>query len=194
MTATYNGQTIDLGEGWQGAAICTEVAAGDVRCYDTPEEEQLDLADESLGHALEAEAVGLKVPNALSTKGAKQRTLTEVPRGAAGALADVQDVSVGIQSIEQCTYGFACVYDATNYTGRILKFASGGKNLADWDFRDKTGSACNNKSSGGMDFTDFRTGLPDPHAYTALGTCNKMTDVDYPYGGDWNNKADHVSL
>ncbi|SFX89173.1 hypothetical protein OH786_14570 [Streptomyces atratus] len=68
------------------------------------------------------------------------------------------------------------------------------ENLADWDFRDKTGSACNNKKSGGMDFTDFRTGLPDPHAYTALGTCNKMTDVDYTYGGDWNNKADHVSV
>ncbi len=194
VTATYNGQTIVLGEDWQGAQICTEVAEGDMRCYDTVEDEQRDLADESLGHALAAKAAGLKVPGALSTKGMKQRQLVEKSPTAAGAPTSVQAGSIGTKAIADCPFGYGCVFDSTSYSGRMLRFVSGGKNLGSHKFRDKTGSICNNKSIGGVKLTDWRTGLPDPDYYQPTGTCGKLNNVDYPYGGDWNNKADHLSL
>ncbi|MGY3681536.1 peptidase inhibitor family I36 protein [Streptomyces sp. TE33382] len=194
VAATYNGRTIILGEGWQGAAICTEVAEGDMRCYDTAEDEQRDLPDESLGHALAAEAAGLNVPNALSTEGLKPPALTEIAPDKANSSANGPATGVGIQALADCTGGYACVFDNTDYTGRILKFISGAKNLGDYDFRDKSGSACNNKNSGGFEVTDFRTGLPDPLTYVPLTRCVRFNTVEYTYGGDWNNKADRISL
>ncbi|MFI1314877.1 hypothetical protein ACH4TS_32790 [Streptomyces albidoflavus] len=72
VLATYNGELIDLGEGWGSAEICTEVAEGDVRCYDNAEEEVEDLADESLGHAVQAEQRGMEVEG-LSTRTVMKR-------------------------------------------------------------------------------------------------------------------------
>ncbi|WP_158634751.1 peptidase inhibitor family I36 protein [Streptomyces sp. NP10] len=193
VTATYKGQIINLREGWQGAQICTEVAAGDMRCYDTVEEELRDLADESAGHALAAEAAGIKVQGALSTQGMKQRTLVEsTPIEATPA--STQAGSVGTMAIRDCPYGYGCIWDSTTYTGRMLKFVSGGKNLGDYKFRDKAGSICNNKSIGGVVLTDWRTGLPDPSFHQPVGKCSGLHNTDYTYGGNWNNKADHLSL
>ena len=36
--ATYDGKTIDLSEGWQGAHACLVVSTAEVRCYDTERE------------------------------------------------------------------------------------------------------------------------------------------------------------
>ncbi|MFJ8255632.1 hypothetical protein [Streptomyces sp. NPDC094466] len=194
VTATYNGRTIMLGEDWQGAQICTEVAVGDMRCYDTAEDEQRDLADESIGHALAAEAAGLKVPGALSTKGMKQRTLVESSPTVAAASARVQAGSVGTKAIGDCAFGYGCVFDSTSYTGRMLSFVSGGKNLGSHGFRDQAGSICNNKSTGGVQLTDWRTGLPDPMFFQPVGQCSRLHLTDYTYGGNWNNRADHLNL
>jgi len=32
--ATYNGRTIQLSDGWDGATVCAQVAVDDVRCFD----------------------------------------------------------------------------------------------------------------------------------------------------------------
>ncbi|MFF3096165.1 peptidase inhibitor family I36 protein [Streptomyces cyaneofuscatus] len=194
VTATYNGRTIDLGEDWESAQICTEVAEGDMRCYDTAEDEQRDLADESLGHALAAEAAGLKVPGALSAKGMKHRTLREYPSGAAGASSNGPAGEIGVLAIADCPFGYGCLFDSTSYSGRILRFASGGKNLADYKFRDKAGSVCNNKARYGVELKDFRTGLPDPMYFQGVGYCSRLHLSDYAYGGNWNNKADYMIL
>ncbi|WBB62377.1 peptidase inhibitor family I36 protein [Streptomyces sp. WMMC500] len=38
VLAEYNGRTIDLSEGWQGATSCVEQADGGFRCYDDEED------------------------------------------------------------------------------------------------------------------------------------------------------------
>ncbi|MEU3219584.1 hypothetical protein [Streptomyces sp. NPDC006971] len=180
VVATYHGQQIDLGSGWGGAAICTEVAANDVRCYDNETEEMQDLADESLGHAVAASEQGLVVPGALDTSKTSAHSLNG---------------TIGTKSIAECTYGYACLYDTTTYSGRILRWsATGKKNLSDWTFRDMAGSGCNNRVNGGARIDDWRTGMPDPSLYMAVGGCYDFASVDYVYGGNWNNKADAITL
>lgn len=34
VRAAYNGRTIQLSDGWDGATVCAQVAVGDVRCFD----------------------------------------------------------------------------------------------------------------------------------------------------------------
>lgn len=34
ILATYNGRTIQLSDGWDGATVCAQVAVDDVRCFD----------------------------------------------------------------------------------------------------------------------------------------------------------------
>jgi len=41
VTATYDGQQIDLADGWQGAHACAVLSQTDVRCYDS----QADMKD-----------------------------------------------------------------------------------------------------------------------------------------------------
>ncbi|MEU2766465.1 MULTISPECIES: peptidase inhibitor family I36 protein [Streptomyces] len=192
--ATYNGSTIDLADGWQGATTCTEVAVGDVRCYDSVEAELKDLADESLGHAAAAKGQGIEVPDAIDTRGFEAEPL-RVPSADSIVGTERLGSSVGTQAINDCIFGYACVYDTTTWGGRMLKWsASGTKNLSTWDFRDKAGSGCNNRQLGGFRLDDWRTGLPDPSLYVGLDRCVNFAKVSYTYGGNWNNKADAVTL
>jgi len=55
--ATYDGQTIDLASGWQGAHACVVITTADVQCYDT----QAEMLD-----ALAAAAVQANVRSAVS--------------------------------------------------------------------------------------------------------------------------------
>lgn len=191
VIATHNGKQIDLADGWDGATICTEVAVDDVRCYDDETDELLDLADESPGHAAAARAEGLAIPGALATSDASMRSMRSI-RPAQSA-----DGTVGTQAIGDCTYGYSCLFNTTTYGGRILRFLSAGtRNLDAYSpsFRDMAGSGCNNRQSGGTHVTDFRTGLPDPELYISTGNCTNFASADYQYGGDWNNKADSITL
>lgn len=185
VTATYHGATIDLGDGWGGAVICTEVAADDVRCYDSETDELQDLADESPGHAVAASEQGLVVPGALDTSKISAQSVD----GSTGTYS-----TTGTESISDCYYGYACLYDYTTYSGRILRWsASGTKTLSDWSFRDQAGSGCNNRVTGGAHISDWRFG-PDPELYMRVGYCNNFASAEYVYGGDWNNKADSFTL
>ncbi|MFE0106930.1 peptidase inhibitor family I36 protein [Streptomyces sp. NPDC059009] len=44
VIAEYNGKQINLAEDWEGAQICTELAGGNVRCYDDEAAAQEDVA------------------------------------------------------------------------------------------------------------------------------------------------------
>jgi hypothetical protein len=193
IVATYHGEEIVLADGWpQNATTCTEVAVGDVRCYDSVEEELKDLADESLGHAAAAKNQGMKVPGALDTKGLSPKPLHDV----SAPSASVKDDSVGTAAISDCYYGYACLFDYVSYSGKILKWsADGTKTLDGWDFRDKAGSGCNNRSGtgNGAHVSDWRAGW-DPELLMPMGGCYNFSNQDYFYGGSWNNKADAITL
>jgi hypothetical protein len=88
----------------------------------------------------------MKVPGALDTKGLSPKPLRDV----SAPSASVKDDSVGTAAISDCYYGYACLFDYVSYSGKILKWsADGTKTLDSWDFRDKVGSGCNNRSGTG---------------------------------------------
>lgn len=162
VVAQYNGREINLADGWQGAAACVEIAADDVRCYDSIEESDRELA-----------RLGLISED-----------------GRAGESTS--------QSIADCPWGWVCLWEWTNFNsgGRMLKWSqSGTKNLGDWDFRDQASSACVSRDQGGARADDWRTLQPDPSLYLGAGYCYEdFGKISYPYGGNWNNKADSLTM
>ncbi|MFC8722583.1 peptidase inhibitor family I36 protein [Kitasatospora sp. NPDC057198] len=167
VIATYHGKRIDLSEGWAGASVCTEVPGGAVYCHDS-----LAEADAALPEIAPALAEAAKAAPAVRADG----------------LASPQAIS-------DCTAGWACLYEHSDYSGRILRWSEAGtKNLDDWSFRDTASSACVNRSSGGMSVYDERSFLPDPWMSLGNGYCYDFTTVSYPTGGNWNDKADYVEL
>lgn len=196
IVATYHGEEIVLTDGWpQNAVACTEVAIGDVRCYDSVEEELKDLADESLGHAAAAKNKGMRIPGALDTKDFSPEPLRNASAPSTKS-DDSADGSVGTMAISDCYYGYACLFDYTSFGGRMLKWsADGTKTLDNWNFRDQAGSGCNNRSGtgNGTHISDWRTGL-DPELYVPMGYCANFGNEDYVYGGNWNNKADAITF
>lgn len=168
VVATYKGRQINLAEGWQGAQACTEVPSGKVYCYDTVEEADLALA---------------AIAPVMAAQATKSAALTET-RGAFGPMAP-----------SDCAYGYLCLWEHSDYTGRRLQWsAAGTKQLSDWDFRDKASAGCAYRVSGGGLVYDARTALPDPFMVLANGNCYKFSTASYPTGGNWNDKADYVVL
>ncbi|MEU5977898.1 peptidase inhibitor family I36 protein [Streptomyces sp. NPDC047315] len=168
VVATYEGRQINLAEGWQGAQACTEVPSGKVYCFDTAEEADRALAVVAPAAAAEAKR-------------------NAAPAGARGAL--------GTMAPSDCAYGYLCLWEHSDYTGRRLQWsASGTKQLSDWDFRDKASAGCAYRVSGGGLVYDARTALPDPFMALANGNCYKFSTASYPTGGNWNDKADYVVL
>ncbi|MFF0561948.1 peptidase inhibitor family I36 protein [Streptomyces sp. NPDC004266] len=168
VIATYKGKKIDLAHGWQGAQACSEVPSGEVYCYDTAE--QADQALASLAPALTK-----------STGGA--------------GLSAKESGQLGPTALTDCAYGWVCLWEHSDYTGRRLQWsAKGTKQLGDWGFRDQASAGCVNRDMQGALVYDARTGLPDP--YMALGNlgCYKFPNVSYPTGGTWNDKADYMEM
>ncbi|MFE3129595.1 peptidase inhibitor family I36 protein [Streptomyces hydrogenans] len=167
VIATYKGKKIDLSKGWQGAQACSEIPSGEVYCYDTPEQ-----ADRALAAMLPA-----------ATDARSGDTSAKIT----GELSPT--------AISDCAYGWVCLWEHSNYTGRRLQWSAGGtKQLSDWDFRDQASSGCVNRNMGGALVYDARTALPDP--YMALGNpgCYNFATASYPTGGTWNDKADYMEM
>lgn len=168
VIATYNGKKIDLADGWQGAQACSEVATGEVYCYDSAEE-----ADQVLASIAPA-AGGTPEGGAASAKGSGD---------------------FGPTAIGDCLYRWVCLWEHSNFTGRRLQWQAGGtKQLSTWDFRDKASAACVNRDQGGLLAYDARTAQPDPYMALGVGYCYKFTDSSYPYGGTFNDKVDYIKM
>ncbi|MER5311531.1 peptidase inhibitor family I36 protein [Streptomyces sp. NPDC002773] len=168
VIATYKGKKIDLSQGWQGAQACSEVPSGEVFCYDTVA--QADRALAALAPAAE--------------KGRKSAGVAAKETGQLGPTA-----------ASDCTYGWVCLWEHSNFSGRRLQWsAKGTKQLSDWSFRDQASSGCVNRDMQGALVYDARTAQLDP--YMALGNlgCYDFTKASYPGGGNWNDKADYMEM
>lgn len=101
----------------------------------------------------------------------------------------------GPNAIADCIYGWVCLFEHSNYSGRMLKWSAGGtKKLGDWNFRDEASSGCVNRRIGGALVYDSRTALPDPYMALGNGYCYKFPSASYPTGGNWNDRADYVQM
>ncbi|MFE9687716.1 peptidase inhibitor family I36 protein [Streptomyces sp. NPDC006285] len=168
VIATYNGEEINLADGWQGAQACSEVPSGEVYCYDSAEE-----ADQALA-----------------------AIVPEVARGSgSGAASAKASGELSPTASDDCAYGWVCLWEHGEFTGRRLQWsAKGTKQLADWDFRDKASAGCVNRNQGGASVYDARTALPDPYMVLANGYCYKFISASYPTGGSFNDKADYIKM
>ncbi|GAA1083176.1 peptidase inhibitor family I36 protein [Kitasatospora arboriphila] len=167
VIATYKGKKIDLSKGWSGAKVCTEVTGGAVYCHDS-----LAEADKALAAIDPAAAATAEQAPALKN-----------------------DTVLSPQAIADCSYGWACLFEHSDYSGRMLRWSDAGtKNLSDWSFRDQASSACVNRKSGGMTVYDDRSWQPDPEINLGNLGCYDFTAIGYVYGGNWNDKADYVRL
>ncbi|MFJ3879259.1 peptidase inhibitor family I36 protein [Streptomyces sp. NPDC090077] len=177
--ATYKGKRINLNEGWQGAQVCAETLNLEVKCFD---------------NQAEADA-GLVKDNAAVAKKA-----TEEARKVLGAKA-AQEAAASAMAIPDCGYGWVCLWEDINYTGRKLQWsASGHKNLADNDrggFRDKATSVCVARPTSGATLIDFRDFMVDPTLSIGATNCHNLTSIGYNHGGQsgtWNDKADAIDM
>ncbi|MFE2178021.1 peptidase inhibitor family I36 protein [Kitasatospora sp. NPDC058115] len=170
VIATYKGEKIDLGKGWNGARVCTEVTGGAVYCHDSVAEADAALAviDPALAEAA--------------------RTAKAAPAAASGVVLTPQATS-------DCGYGWACLWEHSTFSGTLLRWSQPGtKYLSDWSFRDMASSACVYRSVGDMQIYDDRTLQPDPSLNLSNGYCYDFTGLGYPYGGNWNDKVDYINL
>ncbi|MFB6892189.1 peptidase inhibitor family I36 protein [Kitasatospora sp. NPDC056327] len=168
VLASYRGKQIDLSKGWGGARVCTEVTGGAVYCHDSVAEADRALA--TVDPALAARAA--EAPPAAASRA------VPAPAGTA-----------------DCGSGYACLWEHTNFSGALLRWSQPGtKYLSDWSFRDQASSACVFRSGGDLTVYDDRTLQPDPSVYLWNGNCYDFTGLSYPYGGNWNDKADYVVL
>ncbi|MEV6972406.1 peptidase inhibitor family I36 protein [Kitasatospora sp. NPDC093806] len=169
VIATYRGKKIDLSQGWGGARVCTEVTGGAVYCHDSVAE-----ADKALA----------TVDPALAPAA---RTASSSSVAANGGMSQ--------QATSDCPSGYACLWEHANFSGVLLRWSQPGtKYLSDWSFRDQASSACVFRSSGDLTVYDDRTLQPDPSVYLWNGNCYDFTGLSYPYGGNWNDKADYIVL
>ncbi|MFB7592802.1 peptidase inhibitor family I36 protein [Streptomyces sp. NPDC056169] len=168
VIATYKGKKIDLANGWQGAQACSETPSGEVFCYDTAEE-----ADRALA------AIAPTVAKGGRSAGASAKESGQLGPTASG----------------DCSYGWVCPWENSDYTGRRLQWsAKGTKQLADWSFRDQASAGCVKRDMGGALVYDARTGMTDPYMSMGNLACYNFTKADYWTGGTWNDKADYIEM
>jgi hypothetical protein len=55
------------------------------------------------------------------------------------------------------------------------------------------GSGCNNRAAYGAHVSDWRSGW-DSELLMGVGNCYDFSKQSYFYGGNWNNKADTITL
>ncbi|MFD0530465.1 peptidase inhibitor family I36 protein [Kitasatospora arboriphila] len=95
VIATYKGKKIDLSKGWSGAKVCTEVTGGAVYCHDS-----LAEADKALAAIDPAAAATAEQAPALKN-----------------------DTVLSPQAIADCSYGWACLFEHSDYSGRMLRWS-----------------------------------------------------------------------
>ncbi|MEV5441639.1 peptidase inhibitor family I36 protein [Streptomyces sp. NPDC052644] len=168
VIATYKGKKIDLSKGWQGAQACSEMPSGEVHCYDTAAE-----ADQALAALIPA-----------AEKGRKSAGVAARESGPLGPAAS-----------SDCVFGWVCLWEHSNYTGRRLQWdLEGTKQLSDWGFRDQASSGCVNRKAQGALVYDARSAMPDPYMVMGNGYCYDFTKASYWSGGNWNDKADYIEM
>jgi len=165
----YKGEKIDPASDWEGAQICVEVSEdGTMQCFDTDAEANAYLST----HA----------PTAEGRAGAKQ--------------------ALGVRAYRDCPNTYVCLWQNSNYGGRRLQWPTYAeaktRHLDQYSpsFRDKASSAFINRPQRGVELYDFRSGLPDPHLFlgAAYSLYSNFTNIDYTYGGSWNDKADAIKF
>ena|ERR1044071_6182665 len=90
-----------------------------------------------------------------------------------------------LSAASDCPAGWFCIFDNTNFTGRMLKFQNGG-NLDTWDFRDRAESWVNNTNYS-VKLTDVHSLRPDDNKTVA--SHSRSSNM-----GDWNNRVDRVTV
>lgn len=98
-------------------------------------------------------------------------------------------------SIEDCPYGYACLWDRAGANGHRLQFHDpGARTLGKYHFRDRASSAYNNRPQHGFELTDYRDWQPDPSLIIGAGAYTNLRNEKYNYNSDesWDNKADSV--
>ncbi|WP_327677242.1 peptidase inhibitor family I36 protein [Kitasatospora sp. NBC_00458] len=119
---------------------------------------------------------------ALATIDPAARTARTAPAAAGVAVSDAD-----------CSSGWVCIWEHSNFTGPLLRWSQfGTKYLSDWGFRDRASSACAYNSNGATLYDD-RTLQPDPSLYLGWG-CYDLTGQGYPYGGNWNDRVDYLTV
>ncbi|MFF4647063.1 peptidase inhibitor family I36 protein [Streptomyces sp. NPDC001389] len=173
VIAAYKGKQIDLSKGWQGAQVCAESLNGQVNCFDTQSEANAALVKENAAVAKREAAIG---------KALGQGAPAQAPAGTSAS--------------EDCSFGWICVWEHSDYSGRRLQWSEKGtKNLSNWGFRDQASSGCVNRYQNGAALVDFRDFMPDPIMLMGAGSCYDFTRVGYNYGGgSWNDKADAIEI
>ncbi len=103
---------------------------------------------------------------------------------------------VSTKASGDCPSGYVCLWANSNFTGRRLQWsAHGTKTLGQYGFRDKASSVFARRPIGGVEGVDYRTGRPDPHVFLAAATYyDNLQEVDYVYGGTWNDRFDEISI
>lgn len=175
VIADYNGRKINLAESWEGATSCTELPGGKVHCYDTDEEA---LADPALPAAT--------------------RQATRQADAAAGAM---------LRLPSRCVADYWCLYQHANYKGKILRFSeSGKKKLSNWGMGNKLSSVyyrvrlwqLNYGVAKVIDSRSWpvadRVRTLEAGSITKAGTYPNFKRLDYPGGGNWNDKVDYFHV
>lgn len=176
VDAIHNGKEVNLVEdGWGTATRCVEYGLDDVVCYDTDEEYAADFEKRTGQEPRDAEG--------------ERRNLAE-----AGKLEAASQVSsLGrTGTYWDCPQYWTCLWDYKNFSayGRMLQWNEAGeKNLADWDFRDRTSSSFKNRIQTGYKLTEVKTLWPDKNYYFGAGT-------PYPDFSEFgfNNEADRLTV
>ncbi|MEY9992250.1 hypothetical protein ABIE67_004282 [Streptomyces sp. V4I8] len=165
----YKGEKVDPASDWSGADVCVEVSEdGTMQCFDSNTEANRHLA----AHA----------PTAAARAGAKQ-ALTS-------------------RKYSDCPNSYVCLWQDSNYTGRRLQWPTypeaKTRHLDQYSpsFRDKATSAYVNRPQRGVELYDFRSGLPDPHLFLGAGYSiyPNFKNIDYTYGGNWNDRVDAIKF
>ncbi|MFD7263082.1 peptidase inhibitor family I36 protein [Streptomyces sp. NPDC059874] len=188
----HKGKKIDLAGSWGTATVCSEYPDLSVRCFDTDEQAQADMAE----YAKKDARALPKVPQGRSAKIGPQ---TEAAKNAAGAApSGVEAAPMAIAGTPTCAFGWVCIWEHKSYDGRKLQWSEDGtKTFGQYGFRDQTTSTCNNDQIGGMALIDYRDNMPDPEIITPLGGCfSNLANKDYPgWGtGSWNDRADALKM
>lgn len=170
VTAEYNGRKINLAASWEGADSCTELPSGEVHCYDSDAEA---LADPELPAEIREETL---------------KANAAAPVGPSAAAAPPA----------RCVADYWCLYMKVGYKGKLLRlYSDGEKDLKEWGCRDKLSAVYYwvgrySVNYGDAKITDLRSWpvADRVRRLDAPGGWSNFTNLDYPGGGNWNNKVD----